>query len=345
MPPSTWTVEDGCGRRRGVRSSRRSSGRVLGEAGLVGDERRRLRTVPTPPLPSSDEAALLASVEVGVDVALGERSRRSARGCAARRPSPRPRRRRRSRRGAARGAASRSPVGVDGQLVLAVHASAGGERRRARGRGGVEVLVDERAARSPPRSTGRSSVVHADTRSGSLRAGGGAGRAGRRRRRCPTTPANAPAGKPDGTDEVGEAGHLAAGRGVAGVERVAGGEGGDEPAGSDEVEALEQEVVVKRVAAAVVAGSCGVTLAKGTLPMARSKEPSSAAQRPRTARRGWWPGRRRGAGRSGGGAVGFDADELAAGGARPMKLPEPQPGSRTRPPSKPRSRDRGPHRL
>ena len=38
-------------------------------------------------------------------------------------------------------------------------------------------------------------------------------------------------------------------------------------------------------------------------------------------------------------------DRTASAGAKPMKLPEPQPGSSTRPPAKPRSRDRGPDGL
>jgi hypothetical protein len=82
----------------------------------------------------------------------------------------------------------------------------------------------------------------------------------RRRRTSRSTTTSVPElrakalGEPDGTDEVGEHRHLPASGRVAGVEGVAGGEGDDEPAGSGEVERLEEEVVVQGVAAPVVVG-------------------------------------------------------------------------------------------
>jgi len=58
--------------------------------------------------------------------------------------------------------------------------------------------------------------------------------------------------KADGADQVGQGVHLPAGRRVAGVERVARGQDGDEPAGARQVKALQDEVVVQGVARAVV---------------------------------------------------------------------------------------------
>ena len=60
------------------------------------------------------------------------------------------------------------------------------------------------------------------------------------------------AGQPDRADQVGQGGDLAARGRVAGVHGVAGGEHGDQAAGPDQVQRLDDEVVVDAVAAGVV---------------------------------------------------------------------------------------------
>ena len=62
----------------------------------------------------------------------------------------------------------------------------------------------------------------------------------------------APAGQPDRAGQVGQGGDLAAGGGVAGVHGVAGGHHGDQAAGTDQVQGLDDEVVVDAVTARVV---------------------------------------------------------------------------------------------
>ena len=60
------------------------------------------------------------------------------------------------------------------------------------------------------------------------------------------------AGQPDRAGQVGQRGDLAAGGGVAGVHGVAGGHHGDQAAGTDQVQGLDDEVVVDAVTARVV---------------------------------------------------------------------------------------------
>ena len=151
-------------------------------------------------------------------------------------------------------------VGSDGELVVAVHASCRGQVAEDSVGVGVEVLVDLQRLTAPP-VRGRTGWGEVDGYDVFPRG------AGRRTSRQPTAQdqqvdddigarasGEGALGEPDGTDEVGEHRHLPASGRVAGVEGVAGGEGDDEPAGSGEVERLEEEVVVQGVAAPVVVG-------------------------------------------------------------------------------------------
>ena len=61
-----------------------------------------------------------------------------------------------------------------------------------------------------------------------------------------------PARQPDRPDEIGEGGHLTARGRVAGIHRVAGGEHGDQAAGPDQPQRLDDEVVVDRVTGQVM---------------------------------------------------------------------------------------------
>ena len=143
----------------------------------------------------------------------------------------------------------------DGELVFSVHAPSGCEP--AEDVVGVldEVLVDvewlgrralrqvEVSRQSPrPGGTGGFSAGESAPQHQEVDDDVGA----RRCRECPLRKAKC-------ADEISDGRHLSPSRWVAGVERVARGERDDEATGANEMEALDEEVVVEGVAAAVVA--------------------------------------------------------------------------------------------
>lgn len=142
-------------------------------------------------------------------------------------------------------------VRFDGEFMVPVHASAGCEPPEHMVGVGIEVRADPDGfliaeigvdGAGPVIGT-RGLACFAASKDEQVaddaRARGGLERAGR---------------EADSTDQVGEAVHLTPGRGVAGIEGVAGADGGDDPTRSHEAEALDQEVVVQRVTAPVVDG-------------------------------------------------------------------------------------------
>ena len=220
-----------------------------------------------------------------------------------------------------------SPVGLTTRSSALYGPLAGAERAEHHVRVVREVLVD--------RDLGAVELGQPGTAPTPVRAGASGSR---RRRISRSVTTSVPggllvraAGQADRADQVGQRGDLPAGRGVAGVHGVPGGDHREQAAGPGEVQGLDDEVVVDAVPALVVPRSCSAALPNGTLPMARSKRPSGSAgvgeglaadlrvrveRRPRSAAvtgSSSTPVTWR--------AVGGEADEV----------PEPQPGSSTRP--------------